>query len=228
MDKRFLVILAAITVGLAGVFVIAKQSGDDKNGSGGSSSSAQPTNHKSGQGEAGVTFTEYGDFQCPVCAIYFEPVKQATAKYSKEVFFQFRNLPLVNIHQNAFAAARAAEAAGKQDKFWEMHDKLYENQTTWASSSNALNFFKTYAKAIGLDMAKFEKDYASAEINDAINADLAEFEKTGRDMATPTFFINGKYVANNDLSDPSTGIPSAELISAQLEKAIAEQTSVSN
>lgn len=222
MDKRFLAILAAVIIGLGGIFALTNKSDNSKSGSSGNSSS-QPTSHISGQGQAGVTFMEYGDFQCSVCAIYYSPVKQAVEKYQKEIFFQFRNLPLVSIHQNAFAAARAAEAAGKQGKFWQMHDKLYENQSSWDKSSNALNFFKTYAKAIGLNQSQFEKDYASGAVNDAINADLDAFDKTGQNPATPTFFINGKYIANSELSDSSTGLPSVEKISVQIDKAIAQQ-----
>lgn len=212
-------ILAGIAVILVGIFMFTKGGGED----GGTKSSAEPTNHIIGEGQAGVTFVEYGDFQCPICAIYYSPLKQAVGQLEKEIFFQFRNLPLVSIHQNAFAAARAAEAADKQGKFWQMHAKLYENQTAWSGASNALNSFKTYAREISLDMAKFERDYASDEINDLINADLDEFEKTGQKQQTPTFFINGQYIENSELSDPQTGIPSAEKIVARLNQAIAEQ-----
>jgi len=222
MDKRFLAILAAVIIGLAGIFALTNQSNDGKSGNSGNSG-AQPTSHISGQGQSGVTLMEYGDYQCPVCFAYHSTLNQVAQKYQKEIFFQFRNLPLVSIHQNAFAAARAAEAAGKQNKYWQMYNKLYENQSTWSSSSNALNFFKSYAKAIGLDGSQFEKDYASASINDAINADLDAFDKTGQPQATPTFFINGKYIANSEFSDSSTGAPSVEKFSTQIDKAIAEQ-----
>lgn len=221
MDKRFLAILAGVVIILGGIFVVAKNS--DSGGSGGSNSSnAQPTNHLIGKGQAGVTLLEYGDFQCPVCAIYYAPLKQVTDIYQNEIYFQFRNLPLTSIHQNAFAAARAAEAADKQGKYWEMYGKLYENQTAWSSSSTALGLFKGYAKAIGLDESKFEKDYASEEINDAINADVAAFGKTGQQQSTPSFFINSKPISNSEFTD-SSGSPSVEAMSATIDKAIAEQ-----
>src|SRR3990167_1715888 len=220
MDKRFIAILAGIIIILGGIFVVTKNSGD--NGNGGGNSNAQATSHISGEGQANVTFIEYGDFQCPVCQVYYGPLKEIKAKYAKDIFFQFRHLPLTSIHQNAFAADRAAEAASRQGKFWEMHDKLYENQSSWASSSNPLSVFKGYAQAIGLDVSKFEKDYASETVNDAINADVAAFEKTGRPQSSPSFFLNGKPIENTELTDPSTGSPSVDKISALIDKAIAE------
>src|SRR5205814_6520589 len=91
-------------------------------------SSQQLTNHTRGQGKSGVVFTEYGDFQCPAC-YKFEPLmEQIRQKYDEQITFQFRNYPLVEIHKNALIAARAAEAASFQGKFWEMHDKLYQEQ----------------------------------------------------------------------------------------------------
>jgi protein-disulfide isomerase len=219
MDKRFLGILAAIIAIFIGIFVFTQASNDDKNGT--SNNQVQPTSHIKGEGKKGVTLIEYGDYQCPICAVYEPTLKQVYERYSQDIYFQFRNLPLVSIHPNAFAAARAAEAAGLQGKYWEMHDKLYENQNNWSGSNNALSLFKTYAQEIGLDVNKFSSDYSKSEINDAINADLNEFKKTGQDQATPTFFLNGKYVANKDLSG-SNGAPSvdkfAELINAEIAK----------
>lgn len=220
MDKRFLAILAVITIAFGGFFIITKSSNDD---GGSTASNASPTNNIFGKGEKGVTFTEYGDFQCPVCAAYYGPLKEAKQKYEKEIFFQYRHLPLTSIHPNAVAAARASEAAAKQGKFWEMHDKLFENQNIWKDSSGPLAIFKTYAQDIGLNMQQFESDFASQEINDAINADLQEFKKTGRQESTPSFFINGQPVENSELSNPETGRPDLESISKRIDTAIAEQ-----
>jgi protein-disulfide isomerase len=173
---------------------------------------------------------EYGDFECPICYAYYQPVKQVTAQYNDQIQFQFKNLPLTQLHKNAFSAARAAEAAGMQGKYWEMHDKLYETQDPtgqggWVVSNNPLNdYFVTYASGIGLDIAKFKADYGSQKVNDTINADLADFNKTGLDMATPTFFLNGAYVPNEKLTDPSTGQPSVEKFSAVINAEIAKQS----
>ncbi len=220
MSKRFIAIIIAIILGLGVIFwVTSGQSSAPSNGP----SSAQPSNHVSGQGKKGVTLVEYGDFQCPVCGAYYPTVKQVAAKYATDIYFQFRNLPLSSIHKNAFSAARAAEAAALQNKYWEMHDLLYEQQTQWAESNSAYTYFEGYAKQIGLDITKFKQDYESKTVNDIINADLAEFKKTGQQQSTPSFFINGKYVDNSKLVD-ANGYPSVDKFSEVINAEIAAQS----
>ena len=221
MDKRLLAILAGIIAIFIGIFVFTQASKDNE-GTDTGSSKQQPTSHIKGEGKKGVTLIEYGDYQCPVCALYEPTLKQVYDRFSQDIYFQFRNLPLVSIHPNAFAAARAAEAAGMQNKYWEMHDKLYDNQNAWSKSNNALSLFKTYAQEIGLDVNKFGTDYAKSEINDAINADLAAFDRTGQSQATPTFFLDGKYVGNKDLSD-ANGNPSVDKFAELINTAIAQK-----
>lgn len=222
MSNRFLAIVIAIIVVLGGVFWFSKHKAAAP--SAGGNSTVQPTNHVTGNGKKGVTLVEYGDYECPVCESYYTTVKQVTTQFSDDIYFQFRNLPLSAIHQNAFAAARAAEAAAKQNKFWEMHDMLYEssNWQSWTNSSNPKTYFDSYAQQLGLNVTQFDSDYASSEVNDLINADLNEFKKTGQEQATPTFFINGKYVSNQDLVD-SNG-PSASKFADAINAAIAAQT----
>jgi protein-disulfide isomerase len=225
MDKRFLGILALLVIVFGGIFVISQNSNSGSSGNK-SSSSGQATNHVEGQNTKGVTFVEYGDYQCPICGAYYQPIKQAlTPDTLKNIHFQFRNLPLTSIHQNAFAAARAAEAAGFQGKYFEMHDTLYENQNAWSESNSPVNVFNSFAKNLGLNVTQFKADYLSSKVNDAINADLAAFAKTKQQQATPTFFLDGKYVANSEFSDPSTGAPSAEKISKIINDAIAKKSS---
>jgi protein-disulfide isomerase len=103
--------------------------------------------------------------------------------------------------ENALAGARAAEAAANQGKFWEMHDLLYENQTTWAESNSPQSYFDQYATQLGLNVSQFDKDAASAHTNDVINADIDAFNKTGNQKSTPTFFINGKLASPNTISE---------------------------
>ncbi len=196
MDKRFLGIVVGIIIIFGGIFVFSQHS--SKPGSG-----ANPTNHITGQGAKNVTLVEYGDYQCPVCESYETVVEQVRAQYSKDIYFQFRNLPLAAVHKNAFAAARAAEAAALQNKFWEMHDSLYgfSNWQTWTNSNSSIDLFNDYAQKLGLNIEQFKSDYASNKVNDAINADLAEFKKTGQTMATPTFFLDGSYIENPKLTD---------------------------
>ncbi len=196
MSKQFLAIIAIIIVVLGGVFAFTnKDSGSSTSGS-----NAKPTSHVQGSTSSGVKFVEYGDYQCPYCSAYYPYVKQAVEAYKDKIQFQFSNLPLTSLHKNAFASARAAEAAALQGKFWEMHDKLYETQDTngatgWTASSSPLDqYFVNYAKELGLDTTKFKTDYASSAVNDAINADLAAFKKTGAEQSTPAFFIDGKQI----------------------------------
>jgi protein-disulfide isomerase len=224
MDKRFLSILAILVIVFGGIFIVSQNSSSDTSGKDGNSK-AQPTNHVEGQNAKNITLIEYGDYQCPICGAYYQPLNEALSPdMLKNIHFQFRNLPLTSIHQNAFAAARAAEAAGLQGKYFEMHDMLYQNQNSWSESNSPINFFETYAKNLGLNVTQFKADYSSSKVNDAINADSAEFKKTGQQQATPTFFLNGKYVSNNTFADPSTGASTAEKITQYLNAEIAKQS----
>ncbi|HVS79082.1 MAG TPA: thioredoxin domain-containing protein [Candidatus Saccharimonadales bacterium] len=218
MDRRFLGILAAIIIIFIAVFAITQHSGNNSGSN--NSSSTQPTHHVEGQGQKGVTLIEYGDYECPICEEYYQPLKQMFSKYSADIYFQFRNLPLTSVHPNAFAGARAAEAAGLQGKYWQMHDKLYDNQNAWASSSNPQSFFDTYARQLGLNITKFDNDYGSSQVNNAINADLAAFAKTGKEQATPTFFLDGKYIDNTTLVDPQTGLPQVDKLDSMIQNEI--------
>ncbi|MDB5161048.1 MAG: Na+/H+ antiporter, NhaA family protein nonfunctional [Candidatus Saccharibacteria bacterium] len=211
-------ILGAIVIIFVAFFIVAKGSGTKNSPS--PDSRATPTSHIEGNGSKNVTLVEYGDYQCPICGIYYQPLKAVAAQFNNEIHFQFRNLPLTSVHPNAFAAARAAEAAGMQNKYWEMHDLLYQNQSDWSVSSSPLTIFQGYASTLGLDTAKFKSDYASSKVNDSINADLAAFNKTGQQMATPTFFLDGQYLPNANVSDSRTGQPSVDKFAAVLQAEI--------
>ncbi len=197
MNKTFWAIIAVIIVIFGGILIFngSKHSGSN------ATNNAQPTSNVTGKGTSGVTLVEYGDFQCPVCGQYYPLVEEVVQKYNDQIFFQFRNLPLIQIHQNAFAAARAGQAAAKQGKFWDMYNKLYSNQSAWASSSNPVPIFDQYAQQIGLNMDQYKKDYASSATNDIINADIAAFDKTGQEKATPTFFLDGKKIKATTLDE---------------------------
>jgi protein-disulfide isomerase len=190
MNKRVLGIIAVVIIVIAGFFWLTKPKADAP------SNNTPPSNHIEGTGSKGVTLVEYGDFQCPACGSYYPILKTLVEKYKGDIFFQFRNYPLESIHQNARASARAAEAANIQGKFWEMHDALYENQSSWENSSDPLSFYKQYAKQIGVsDLTKFETDYKSAGVNDIINADLKEGQKYSI-TGTPTFVLDDKKIDN--------------------------------
>src|SRR4051812_25422486 len=108
MSKQFWGVIIVVILVFVGIFSL---SGNKSNGSG-SSSGGGLTQHIEGQGKDGITLVEYGDYECPYCGQYFPTVKQVQAEFNQQIFFQFRNFPLVSVHQNAFASARAAEAAG--------------------------------------------------------------------------------------------------------------------
>jgi len=227
MDKRFLGILGMIIIIFIAIFAISQNS-NNSSGGGNNSSGGQVTKHIEGKGQKGVTLIEYGDYECPICEAYYQPLKQVAAQYNNDIYFQFRNLPLTAIHQNAFAGARAAEAASLQGKFWQMHDKLYENQNSWVSSSTPLDIFTQYAQQIGLNVSQFKNDYASNAVNDSINADISEFDKTHQEKATPTFFLDGRYIANTDLVDAQTGAPSVDKIGAVIKAEIDKKNTSAN
>ncbi len=192
MKSRFSLILIACAVLFFGILFVTKK--DAKSPSGGSNSS-QPSNHVRGEGKSGVTLTEYGDFQCPACGAYYPVVEQVYEKYHDQITFQFRNFPLRQIHQHAMVAHRAAAAADKQGKFWDMYNMLYKNQDSWTNQSDPTTIFRGFAESLGLNMTQYDTDFKSEAVNDIINADIAEGQKLGI-SGTPTFVIDGKKIEN--------------------------------
>jgi protein-disulfide isomerase len=194
MSNRFVLILIACIVAFGGIFWFSKHKNQSTTNN--SAGNAQPTNHVRGGNSKKVVLIEYGDYQCPACGQYYPLLKEVEKKYGQDISFQFRNFPLSQIHQNAMAGARAAEAASNQNKFWEMHDALYDSQKQWESLSDPSSFFEQLAQQLNLDMTKYKQDFASAQVNAVINADINEATKIGAN-STPTFVINGKKVEEN-------------------------------
>jgi len=159
-----------------------------------------------GPANAPVTIVEFSDFQCPPCGESRALVKQVLAAYPNDVKLVYKTLPLVSIHPNALGAAKAAVAAGKQGKFWEMHDVLYENQ-------DALDADKLpdYAAKAGLDVERWKRDMASPEVQQQIGAEMREARDNGID-STPTFIVNGKQMGERSFDNFK------ELIDAALAK----------
>lgn len=209
MDKRFLIILIVLVLGFFG-FLVFRPDSDEND------VAAEPTNHVRGTGD--LTLVEYGDFQCPACYSYEATLQQVAAKYEGKLRMQFRNFPLSSIHQHAVAAARAAQAASLQGKFWQMHDKLYD-QSGWiswsqSSDSNVSVIFRGYAQQLGLDMAKYDADVNSAEVLASINADRAEAEKLGF-TGTPSFVLGGEVFTPEENS--------VEAFSKKIDELLAQQ-----
>jgi len=136
-----------------------------------------------------VTLVEFGDFQCPACGAEYPIITQLLQTYNGKINFVFRDFPLPQ-HQNAQAAAEVAEAAGAQGKFFEMYNMLYTNQSTWGETTNAMDYFTQYAKALRLDMNKFTSDVKNNKYKEKIQKDTSDGYAVGVN-ATPTFFLNG-------------------------------------
>lgn len=157
-----------------------------------------------GAKNAKVTVIEYGDFQCPACGAYEPLVEQLEKDYAtSSVQFVFRNFPLFQIHPNAMIAAQAAEAAGLQGKYWEMHDLLYAKQNDWvdtANSSVVADKFDGYVQSLGLNVQKFNTDIQSSAVKDKVQKDLASGNAASVDH-TPTFFINLTQIPNPNSYD---------------------------
>ncbi len=199
MSKRFLIIIAVVILAFIG-FVIFNKQRSSKTGTDVQVTSG--SNHTQGTGTTGVTLVEFGDFQCPACGAYYPLFQNIKQQYGNKITFQFRHFPLVNIHQNAMAAHRAAEAASVQGKFWEMHDLLYERQNQWKDATNAPGIFEDYATELGLNVEQFKTDAASETISGIINADVKAAQALGA-TSTPTIILDGKIIENapqpNDL-----------------------------
>jgi len=145
-----------------------------------------------GTADAPVIIALFTDFQCPYCARILPLLNQVLEKYQGKVKLVFKNFPL-STHQFARKAASAALAAGKQGKFWELHDRLFQNY-------NRLNdqVVQEQAKELGLDLQKFDKDMADPQIMQVINQDLQDGAKAGV-RGTPTLFVNGSLLRNTNL-----------------------------
>lgn len=144
-----------------------------------------------GNPEAKVVLVEYSDFQCPACAQFYPYVKEIMEENGDDIRFEYRHFPLINIHPQATPAAKAAEAAGVQGKFWEMHDKLFENQNTWSKSSNPNGYFTQYAEELGLDVALFKQHQDASMIAEAVENSFNDARSQGF-SGTPTFLLNGQ------------------------------------
>lgn len=142
--------------------------------------------HVRGPTEAPVTLVEYGDYQCPSCQAAHQEVEQLLGVHGDQVRFVFRHFPLMSVHEHALPAATAAEAAGRQGKFWEMHSKLFESRGQLADAD-----LRDYANDIGLDLAQFNADRTDEQIERAIREQRLQGARSGVN-GTPTFFLNGE------------------------------------
>jgi protein-disulfide isomerase len=144
------------------------------------------SDHIRGSVNAAITIVEYGDFECPYTGGAYPVIKELTKQFNEKIYFVYRNFPLNDIHPHAQHAAEAAEAAAAQDKFWQMHDYLFEHQKALDD-----NHLLEYAQKVGLNIDRFKKEMSEHVYAPLINKSL----KSGIDSGvegTPTFFINGE------------------------------------
>lgn len=230
MNKYGWIIFSVVVVGLLGGLIIWTRSTnptvDVSTINNNSILAATPdsgniADHVEGNKDSKVILVEYGDFQCPSCGSAYPNVKTLMDEYGDRIALVFRNFPLTSIHPNAKVAAAAAEAAGLQGKYWEMHDLLYQNQSAWESldTNKRVDAFVSFASQIGLDTTKFQEDLSNADVNKKISFDMT-LGKANSVSATPTFFLNGEKLDETTAS----GIVQGDLtaIKAKLDKLLAE------
>ena len=147
-----------------------------------------------GNRDAKVVLIEYSDFQCPACAFYYPLLEKFSEEFGDKLAIAYRHFPLQN-HQNAKSAAYAAEAAGRQEKFWEMHDLIFDNQKDWKDKQSTDEVFINYAQTLNLNLDQFKMDFASKEIRKKVEGTYQNGISLGLN-STPTFFLNGKKISN--------------------------------
>ena len=144
------------------------------------------SDHAAGQDDAPVTLVEYGDYECPYCGMAAPIVRRAQRALDTQLRFVFRHFPLGEIHTHARLAAQAAEAAGVQGRFWEMHETLFEHQDALDAED-----LVGYAKSLGLDAKNFARDLEAGTFEKRVRDDFRSGVRSGVN-GTPTFFINGE------------------------------------
>ena len=161
---------------------------------------------------ATMTLVEFSDFQCPACGEYYPIVSQVIKDFTGKMNFVYRNFPLTDLHPNATIAAYAAEAAGLQGKYWEMHDALFTKQSDWSASTTPVDIFTQYATTLGLTIDQFKKDINSDTVKNKVAGDVADGNVIGIN-ATPTFFLDGVKLEN-----PATLADFETLIKVKIQK----------
>jgi protein-disulfide isomerase len=170
--------------------------------------------HIRGNPDAPVTLEEFADFQCPPCSSFASFGEELLKQYDSRLRIVFRNFPLAP-HEHAREAALAAEAAGLQGQFWEMHDVLYREQAVWSKAPSARELFESYAGTIGLNVDQFRKDMDSERVRERVDSDHARGDSLGV-KSTPTLYINNQPVEPKDRSP--------EGVRAAINAALAEKS----
>jgi protein-disulfide isomerase len=214
----FIIILAVLAVALGSAWYLTRTqpsslSVENQTTPSSSASQAKPTPvaartgvpgaeppHTIGPPNAPVHLEEFGDFECPPCGAFHPILKQMKQEFGDKLRVTFREFPLQN-HQHAIPAASAAEAAGMQGKFWEMHGLIFENQAKWKGEFDVRPIFEGYAKQIGIDVERFKRDVVSDRVDQRIFLDGKRAHSLGVG-GTPTVFLNGRELPFDQLIVP--------------------------
>ena len=212
-ETKVLAGIGVITVGIltAGIFFLSKPVPTDLSGARQVNSEilVKIDSSQTGPTDAKVTLVEFGDFQCPACAQTQPVVNKLKEEYKGKVNFVFRHYPLPQ-HKNAVIAAQAAESAGEQKKFWEMHDALYENLSEWAEVDKPLNIFIKYARELSLNTDQFKKAIETEKFKSKVLKDEQD-GGAAQIRYTPTFFINGRIIEGSSTYETLRGGIETEL-----------------
>ena len=199
-NKTLFVVIGVILLIVVALVIFAGARGEE------TATVGPASNNTYGNPDSKVVLIEAYSLACSACGSFHPILKEIREEYKDRILFQVVHYTLSGTSrsgglQNAKVAHRAVEAAARQDKFWEMHDILFENQTIWTAqtTSDPIPQIRVFAEEIGLDMAVFDKDFASPEINDIITGDETYLKSLGV-SATPTFFLNGEKVESSRLA----------------------------
>ena len=154
-----------------------------------------------GDPAAKITLEEFADFSCPTCANFHQTLKELEKSYGNKIKITYRHFPLqIKGHENSYNAARAAEAAGIQGRFWEMQNMIFSNQKVWTgqSENDARNTFADYAKSIGINVEKFKEDMTNSQVTAARVASDMNRGKALDLSSTPSVVLNGSRLLSND------------------------------
>ncbi len=194
------IIVIILAVGVAAGAAVFLSRGSEKATEASSAAGSAPVRadikgggHFRGPEKAQLTLVEFGDYQCPSCGAYHPFVKEVLSRYPEKLRLEFHHYPLISIHPNSMAAAMAAEAAGEQGRYWEMHDALFEHQPEWAESRNPEPIFLALAQRIGLNENAFMQAWRSPQIQNRVLEDVGRARALNIE-AVPAFFINGEQV----------------------------------
>ena len=153
------------------------------------------SDHIRGTTENSVTIVVYADFQCPACATEHQTMTQLWPSIRDRALLIFRHYPITAQHPNSWTASLYAEAAARQNRFWEMHDYLFATQPIWSSMNNVEGEFDSYALELNLDIDQLHEDIESEEVISKIRNDQRGGNSAGV-RSTPAVFINGGLLAN--------------------------------